>query len=528
MISFDQLYGDGRGGFGWTPNSTKNTFGDENLGLANEYASDLTAAIEKVLGTGAASGDYFTFVMGHETTHSLDGYVNSRANADLNRRWGLMLCSAAGPDVIPGANGWWDWTATQSNFLAKGYWDGVSADWNTAWSNYWATGVGAAFKGYSFMRGGIDWFMGAPQESLATQGNQHWANALGRLIGATDRFRRASGAGLGPLKANINEVVTFIDYQSAGMNRVNLFDTKTQSSPLQVNWIDHYADLERNDSGFIQRITVEAQTYDLTVDANGVVTDMSCSITFLQPDALIGIPNVAQPIDVTANDSRLDGKPVVVDSFTQPAHGTVTNGNGLLWYVGASGYNGMDSFTYQSGHSTATVLVTVPGSGQAAWTGGGTNNNWSLAANWYGAAPTNGQALAFLGSSRLTNTNNLLASAGQVSFFNGGFVLNGNPLTLKGGILNIAGDNTWAINSTLGNAQSFVNSNSTLTVSGNLTNAGYTLTVDGPANFTLSGLVSGTGGLTKNGAGILTISTGNSCSGATVVNNGTLLATGSG
>jgi len=22
----------------------------------------------------------------------------------------LMLCTAAGPDVIPGTNGWWDWT----------------------------------------------------------------------------------------------------------------------------------------------------------------------------------------------------------------------------------------------------------------------------------------------------------------------------------------------------------------------------------------------------------------------------------
>ena len=162
------------------------------------------------------------------------------------------------------------------------------------------------------------------------------------------------------------------------MNRVNLVETKYQASPEQVNWIDHYADLERDDRGYIQRITVEGQTYDFTLDTNGVVTDVNCSITFLQPDAVIGIPNVAQPVDVTANDSRLDGKPVVVDSFTQPAHGVVTNGNGMLWYVGASGYNGMDSFTYQSGSSTATVLVTVPGASQAAWTGGGTDNNWNL------------------------------------------------------------------------------------------------------------------------------------------------------
>jgi Concanavalin A-like lectin/glucanases superfamily/Cadherin-like domain/FG-GAP-like repeat len=279
VITIDNLYGDGKGGFVWTPNSSKNIFGDWAVGSANEYASDLTAAIQRVLGAGAASGDYFTFVAGHEITHSLDAYVNSRPNADLRKRWGLMLCTAAGPDIIPGADGWWDWAATKANFRAKGYWNGVEASWNTAWSNYWAVGTGAPFRNTSFMRGTIDWFMGAPQESLATQGNQHWANALGRLVGAVDRFRRASGPGLGPLRANINEVVAFIDFESAGMNRVNLVETKYQASPKQVNWIDHYADLERDDRGRIQRITVEGQIYMLQMNANGVVTNLVTNLS---------------------------------------------------------------------------------------------------------------------------------------------------------------------------------------------------------------------------------------------------------
>jgi hypothetical protein len=75
ILTFDQLYGDQRGGFVWTPNSTKNTFGQWALGNANEWAGDLTTAIEAVLGAGSASGDYFTFVMGHEVVHSLDNYV---------------------------------------------------------------------------------------------------------------------------------------------------------------------------------------------------------------------------------------------------------------------------------------------------------------------------------------------------------------------------------------------------------------------------------------------------------------------
>jgi hypothetical protein len=365
ILTIDQLYSDGRGGFIWTPNSTKNTFGDWAVGLANEWAGDLTSAIEKVLGAGAASGDYFTFVMGHEVTHSLDGYVNSRANTDLRRRWGLMLCTAAGPDVIPGTNGWWDWTATKTNFLARGYWDGAAATWDASWSNYWSVGYGSRFKDLSFMRFDISWFMGSPQESLATQANHHWANGPGRLIGAVDRFRRATTLGLPPMKANINEVATFIDYLSAGMNRVNLVETKTQASPKQVNWINHYADLERDDRGYIRRLTVDGRTYEFQVNTNGVVTNVITSLLSPVNDAVWTFRDQPRRLDVLANDSRLEGGPVQLAGVTQPAHGSVsTNADGSLYYAPATGYSGYDSFTYSvtssaGGSASAAVSIEV-------------------------------------------------------------------------------------------------------------------------------------------------------------------------
>ncbi len=365
VLTIDQLYGDGRGGFVWTPNSTKNTFGDWAVGSANEWAGDLTSAIEKVLGPGSASGDYFTFVMGHEVTHSLDGYVNSRANTDLRRRWGLTLCTAAGPDVIPGANGWWDWTATKATFQAKGFWDGVSGNWDAAWSNYWAAGYGARFKDLSFMRFDISWFIGAPQESLATQANHHWANGPGRLIGATDRFRRATTTGLPPLKANINEVVTFIDFLSAGMNRVNLVETKYQASPKQVNWLDHYAELERDDRGYIQRISVDVRSFDFEMNTNGVVTNVITSLLLPNKDSCWTFRDQARQFAVLANDSRLEGGSVQLAGVTQPAHGSLTtNADGTVVYTPAAGYVGNDSFTYSvtssaGGSVSATVLVEV-------------------------------------------------------------------------------------------------------------------------------------------------------------------------
>lgn len=365
LLTTDQLYGDGRGGFVWTPNSTKNTFGQWALGSANEWAGDLTTAINKELGAGSANGDYFTFVMGHEVCHSLDGYVNSRANADLRKRWGLTLCTAAGPDVIPGADGWRSVSSTKTNFQAKGYWDGVEATWSTAWSNYWAVGVGTPFRNTSFMRGSIDWFLDNSQESLATQANHHWANGPGRLVGAVDRFRRASGAGLGPLKANINEVATFIDFLSAGMNRVNLVETKYQTSPQQVNWLDHYADLERDDRGYIRTLKVDGRTYRFEVNTNGVVTNVVTSLLAPKNDTVWTFRDTAREFDVLANDSRLEGGSVSLVAVAQPGHGTTTtNSAGKVIYTPVTGYVGNDSFTYSvtasaGGSVSATAFIEV-------------------------------------------------------------------------------------------------------------------------------------------------------------------------
>jgi hypothetical protein len=130
------------------------------------------------------------------------------------------------------------------------------------------------------MRGGIgiDWFLVSPQESLATQANHHWASGPGRLIGAVARFQRGVETSNLPEKANINEVVTFIDFLSVGLNRVALPKTTTVATPeKRVEWTIHLAELERDDNGQITRISVDGIVYDLTLDAKGVVIDVRCT-----------------------------------------------------------------------------------------------------------------------------------------------------------------------------------------------------------------------------------------------------------
>ena len=67
-----------------------------------------------------------------------------------------------------------------------------------------------------------------------------------------------------------------------------------------------------------------------------------------------------------------------------------------------------------------------------------------------------------------------------------------------------------------------------MTVSGTVANGGNTLTLDGSGNITVSGVISGTGGLVKSGTGTAALSVQNTFTGGTTVQSGTLSLTGGG
>ena len=76
-------------------------------------------------------------------------------------------------------------------------------------------------------------------------------------------------------------------------------------------------------------------------------------------------------VSVLSNDTDVDGDALAVTAFTQGAHGSVTNNNGVLTYTPAHDYNGADSFTYtvtdngttngspDPKTATATVHITI-------------------------------------------------------------------------------------------------------------------------------------------------------------------------
>ena len=108
-------------------------------------------------------------------------------------------------------------------------------------------------------------------------------------------------------------------------------------------------------------------------------------------------------------------------------------------------------------------------------------------------------------------------------------------LTIYGGISLTSGAGPVTINSSSGTGLVFGanntwtnNSASLLTVSSNITDSTFGLTIAGTGSTTISGaLLGGSGGVTMNGFGTLTLSGGNTYTGSTTVNAGTLSLTGS-
>ncbi len=140
------------------------------------------------------------------------------------------------------------------------------------------------------------------------------------------------------------------------------------------------------------------------------------------------------------------------------------------------------------------------------WSGPGKGGNEGHR-NWTGdTPPTNGDSLLFQNSTRLSNTNNISnLSIVNLTFDStaGPFIMGGNAITLTGNVTN--------------------NSTSLQTIGMALgLSAGDHIFATSAGNMTISGAISGSGGITKTGSQQLNLTGSNTYTGNTTVSEGTL------
>ena len=195
-----------------------------------------------------------------------------------------------------------------------------------------------------------------------------------------------------------------------------------------------------------------------------------------------------------------------VRNFIVSTNQTVgVNGNGTLTLNGSTG-TGMH-LTSTAGNVTFTVPIVVS-SGSDIQIDGGTLEVASLSGPAVHIGTSAGASFAYNAGTNLT-FNGTITGAGA-------FAKRGN------GTLTLTGNNTYTGGTTISAGTLAGNSDS---LQGNIANTAA-LVFNQSANGTYSGILSGSGSLTKNGAATLTLAGANANSGTTLVNSGTLATQG--
>lgn len=125
-----------------------------------------------------------------------------------------------------------------------------------------------------------------------------------------------------------------------------------------------------------------------------------------------------------------------------------------------------------------------------------------------------------------TASSGTIVAAGATLAIQGGInYATAEPLTVAAGgaFGSLGGNNAWAGNIAASGALTITCTQDLLTLGGEINNSGHLLTFAGAGDVTVSGAIFGSGGLTKDGAGVLTVAnSGNDWLGATIVAGGVL------
>jgi fibronectin-binding autotransporter adhesin len=289
-----------------------------------------------------------------------------------------------------------------------------------------------------------------------------------------------------------------------------------------------------------------------TVTYNGGTTANTYTGLTTVNSGTLSLNKTAGTNAITTGGLLINGGSVSLAANNQIADGaSVTIANSGIFNV-----NGK-SETIGQLSSTSATATTALGTGSLTIAGpNNTNSNYagiltgaagsSLNVGGTGKVYLTGNGSGFAGTTNVTNgtlnisgSNSVLgtgavnvSSVGNLQMQGGISIgnnvsIDGTGTSGNGAIQNFAGNN--AINGTVtvaGNSR-IQSDASTLTLGGGVALGSNTLNVGGSGNVSITGAISGLGGLTKDGLGTLTLGAANSFSGTTVISAGTIVASAS-
>jgi autotransporter-associated beta strand protein len=299
-----------------------------------------------------------------------------------------------------------------------------------------------------------------------------------------------AGASLQIITNSSNQTVVpnnLITIGGSGTNRtinVAAASGQTGSSLITISVTDSVSTNSRSFTVYVNNFALSASPPSQTVVVGG---STSYNATVAATNGFNGLVNFTVS-GLPANASGNFSPPTITGAGSTTlnviASNTVAPGTYPLTLTATSG----------SLSSTSSVVLVVnpivSTPGWANWTGGSaTSGNWSANANWGGVALAAGNSLAFNGNIQLNNTNDTPAGTVYSNIvFNSGagsFVLNGNSITLIGGITNnSSAPETVALGINFSNNITLNGASNTLIIAGGFTNR---LGASGSTTVTLAG-----------------------------------------